>query len=130
MRLKYKEALKAEVEAFSESIRERVSEGMRGSGLVNAAVEKWEQVVKKVARAVVVCGRAVRWWIKQKIEERREVYRMILRGQGDLREEYTKLHREVKSLVIEKKLALWNEVVETANVDLRKGFLAFVGRRT
>ena len=40
VRVKYKEALKAEVEAFSESIRERVSEGMRGSGLVNAAVEK------------------------------------------------------------------------------------------
>ena len=35
--VKYKEALKAE--AFSESIRERVSEGMRGSGLVNAAIE-------------------------------------------------------------------------------------------
>ena len=34
-----------------------------------------------------MCGRAVRWWddeIKQKIEERREVDRKILRGQGDL----------------------------------------------
>ena len=84
--------MEAEVEAFSESIRERVSEGMRGSGLVKTAVEKWEQVVKKVASAevgekVIVCGRAVRWWddeIKQKIEERREVYRKILRGQGEL----------------------------------------------
>ena len=104
VRMRYKEALKAEVEAFSESIRERVSEGMRESGLVNAAVGKWEQVVKKVASAevgekVIVCGRAVRWWdneIKQKIEERREVYRKIRRGQGDLWEEYTKLRREVK----------------------------------
>ena len=113
--MKYKEALKGEVEAFSESIRERVSEGMRGSWLVNAALEQWEQVVKKVASTevgekVIVCGRAVRWWddeIKQKIEERRELYRKILRGQGDLWGEYTKLHREVKSLVIEKKLAAW-----------------------
>ena len=51
VRVKYKEALKAEVEAFSESIRERVSEGMRGRGLVNAAVEKCEQIVKKVRRS-------------------------------------------------------------------------------
>ena len=141
VRRRYKEALEAEVEAFSESIRERVSEGMRGSGLVKTAVEKWEQVVKKVASAevgekVIVCGRAVRWWddeIKQKIEERREVYRKILRGQGELWKEYTKLRREVKSLVIEKKLAVWNEVVEKANEDFegsRKEFWAFVGRRT
>ena len=76
---------------------------MRGSGLVNTAVEKWEQVVKKVASTEVgekvsVCGRAVRWWddvIKQKIEERREVYRKILNGQGDLWGEYTKLRREI-----------------------------------
>ena len=62
-----------------------------------------------------MCGRAGRWWddeIKQKIEERREVYRNILRGQGDLWVEYTKLRREIKSLVTGKKLVVWNEVVE------------------
>ena len=53
VRVKYKEALKAEVEAISESVRERVSEGMRGSGVVNTAVEEWEQTVKKVASAEV-----------------------------------------------------------------------------
>ena len=35
-----------EVESFLESIRERVSEGMSGSGLVSPVVEEWEQVVK------------------------------------------------------------------------------------
>ena len=42
-----------EVEPFSESIREKVSEGISESGLVSAVVEEWEQVVKKVARAEV-----------------------------------------------------------------------------
>ena len=64
VRAKYSDA---EVESFSESIRDKVSEGISGSGLVSAVVEEWEQVVKKVAKAevgekVVVCGRAVRWW--------------------------------------------------------------------
>ena len=59
--------MKSDVESFSESIREKVSEGISGSGLVSAVVEEWEQVVKKVAKAevgekVVVCGRTVRWW--------------------------------------------------------------------
>ena len=53
VRAKYSEALKAEVEPFSESIREKVSEGISESGLVSAVVEEWEQVVKKVARAEV-----------------------------------------------------------------------------
>ena len=82
-----------EVESFSESIRERVSEGMSGSGLVSPVVEEWEQVVKKVARAevgekVVVCDRAVRLWdgeMKLKIEQRREVFK----GQDNLWGEYS-----------------------------------------
>ena len=69
--------MKAGVESFSESIREKVNEGISGNGLVSAVVEEWEQVVKKVARAeveekVVVCGRAVRWWDNQ---QRREAYK-------------------------------------------------------
>ena len=41
--------------------------------------------------------------------------------------------KEVKQLVIEKRLNIWNEVVEKANSDFegnRKEFWAFVGRRT
>ena len=43
------------------------------------------------------------------------------------------MRREVKSLVIAKKLAVWNEVVEKENEDFegsREEFWAFVGRRT
>ena len=39
----------------------------------------------------------------------------------------------MKELVREKKLTIWNEVVEKVNVDFdgsRKEFWAFVGRRT
>jgi hypothetical protein len=83
-------------------------EGMSGNGLVSAVVEEWEQVVKKVARAevgekVVVCGRADRWWddeIKQKIEQRIEVYKKFVKGHDNLWEEY----REVKNLVVERSL--------------------------
>ena len=46
VRVKHSEALKAEVDSFSETIRERVSEGMGGGWLVSAVVEKWELVVK------------------------------------------------------------------------------------
>ena len=60
------------------------------------------------------------------------MYRKIAGGQDELWEEYYKLHREVKNLVIEKKLNSWNEVLEKANDSdydgNRKEFWAFVGR--
>ena len=79
----------------------------------------WESIVNEVAKAVVgekliVCGRATRWWdaeVKAKIEHRRDVYRKIAGRQDELWEEYYKLRREVKNLVIEKKL----------NIGVREG---------
>ena len=44
-----------------------------------------------------------------------------------------RLHREVKELLREKQLTIWNEVVEKVNVDFdlsRKEVWAFVGKRT
>ena len=90
----------------------------------------------EVGENVVVCGRAARWWddeIKAKIEQRRELYKRILRGENGLWEEYVRLRKEVKQLVTEKKLQIWNEVVDKANSDYegnKKEFWAFVGRRT
>ena len=55
--------------------------------------------------------------MKQKIEQRREVYKKILDGQDNLFD--TKLRREVKNLVLEKKLEVWNEVEERV---IRKNF--------
>ena len=55
--------------------------------------------------------------MKQKIEQRREVYKKILDGQDNLFD--TKLRREVKNLVLEKKFEVWNEVEERV---IRKNF--------
>ena len=41
----------------------------------------------------------------------------MVRGQEGLWDEYNKLRREVKHLVMEKKLNVWNGVVEKANAD-------------
>ena len=43
------------------------------------------------------------------------------------------MRREVKDLVWEKKLVVWNEVVERVNIDFegsKKEFWAFAGRKT
>ena len=141
VKLKYIMALQAEVSRFSESIQSKVASGMVGSTLVMNVLADWESIVNEVAKAVVgekliVCGRAARWWdaeVKAKIEHRRDVYRKIAGGQDELWEEYYMLCKEVKNLVIEKKLNNWNEVLEKANSDYdgnRKEFWAFVGRRT
>ena len=114
---------------------------MVGSTLVMNVLADWESIVNEVAKAVVgekliVCGRAARWWnaeVKAKIEHRRDVYRKIAGGHDELWEEYYMLCKEVKNLVIAKKLNNWNEVLEKANSDYdgnRKEFWAFVGRRT
>ena len=66
------------------------------------------------------------WWVSQNILE---VYRKIANGEEELWEEYFKLHREVESLVTERKL---NEMLQKANSDYdgsRKEFWAFAGRR-
>ena len=65
-----------------------------------------------VGEKMTVRGRAARWWddeIKSKIESRR-VYRKMVRGQLELWEYYVRLRIEVKQLVLEKKLGIWNEV--------------------
>ena len=77
-----------------------------------------------------------RWWdeqIKDKINARLEVYKKVVNGQEDLWGEYCRLWKEVKQLVIEKKLNIWNELVEKVNTDFdenRKEFSAFVGRKS
>ena len=78
-----------------------------------------------------MCGRAARWWdeqIKDKINTRRQVY-TVVNGWEDLWDEYCRLRKETKQLVIEKKLNIWNELVEKVNTDFdenRKEFWAFV----
>ena len=67
-----------------------------------------------------MCGRAARWWdeqIKDKINVRRQVYKKVVNGREDWWGEYCRLRKEVKLLVIEKKLNIWNELVEKVNTD-------------
>ena len=48
---KYWQALNAEVESFSERIREKVAQGMRGRELISEFLEDLESIVKTVAKA-------------------------------------------------------------------------------
>ena len=77
----------------------------------------------EVGEKMILCGRAARWWddeIRAKIEHRRQVYRMIASGQDELWEKYYRLRKE---LVVEKKLNIWNEVVEKANSDFEENII-------
>ena len=47
MKAKYRDALQAEVNGFSESIKHRVENGMNGSNLVNEVLEEWERMGSK-----------------------------------------------------------------------------------
>ena len=50
-------------------------------------------------------------------------------GDNELWTEYCKLRKEVKQLVIEKKLDMWNNIVEKANQDFegnKKRFWSFL----
>ena len=62
-----------------------------------------------------------------------EVYKKVVNGPEDLWGEYCRLRKDVKQLVIEKKLNIWNELVEKVNRHFnenRKEFWAFVGRKS
>ena len=118
-----------------------MQKGIKGHELVSGVLHEWESIVNRVAKKevgeeMIVCGRAARWWdseLKDKISLRREVYKKVIRGREDIWDEYCRLRKEVKELVRQKKLMVWKEVVEKANVDFegnRKEFWAFVGKRT
>ena len=101
VKAKYRDALCAEVNGFSESIKHRVKNEMNGSNLVNEVLEEWERIVNRVAKTevgekMIVCGRAARWWDDEMIEHRRQVYRLIVSGEEELWEENYRLRKEVK----------------------------------
>ena len=61
------------------------------------------------------------------------MYRKVVNGQEDLWDEYCRLRKELKQLVIEKKINIWNELVEKVNKNFdenKKHFWAFLGRKT
>ena len=110
-RQKYQEALSGEVDGFQGRVRQWKTQGLRGSELVKAVVQDWEETVKRIAskeieEKVIVCGKAARWWdgeIKEKIRLRRQVYKEISSGREEKWGEYYKLRSEIKELVRKKK---------------------------
>ena len=66
VKLKYQNALRAEVSGFSESIRGKIEKGMKGHSVVSEVLQEWEGIVNRVAKMevgekVIVCGRSARW---------------------------------------------------------------------
>ena len=68
---------------------------------MNEISEEWERTVKSVKRKIV-CARLWDDEVRAKIEHRRQVYRFIASGQGELWEKYYILPKEIKHLVLEK----------------------------
>ena len=125
----------------TESIRQKMSKGLKGHALVGEVLREWESIVNRVAKRevgekMIVCGKSARWWdseVKDKTNSRRQLYKSMLDGNVDAWEGYCKLRKEVKDLIRKKKIDIWNEVVEKVNTDYegsRKEFWAFVSRRT
>ena len=121
---------------FLDNITSKVERGIKGQKLVNEVVMEWESVVNRVAKCELGEKMIVCWWdeqINDRIDARREVYRKVVNDREDLWDEYCRLSKEVKQLVIEKKRNIWNEIVEKVNTDFdenRKEFWAFIGRKT
>ena len=140
VRVTNQKALQAEVHGFTESVSQKVESGMKGEPLVQEVVHEWEDIVNRVYSKE--CGwrkddcvwcKSARWWDNDKINCRRQVYKKVVSSRKELWDEHCRLRKEVKEVVREKKLSIWNEVVEKVNADFegsRKEFWAFVGRRT
>ena len=119
--IRYKKALSIGEPNFIKEIRSIEESNIHGHALIQEVLNSWEKRVTKVAKSVigermVVCGRSTKWWdeeIKGKIKQRREVYKRFRHnGDSKLWTEYCKLRKEVKQLVIEKKIVMWNNIVE------------------
>ena len=82
VKVRYQEALMAEIHSFSESIKNKVQKDVKGHKLVSAVLHEWESIVNRVARKEVrekrLCGRAASE-LKDRITLRREVYKQVIR---------------------------------------------------
>ena len=79
VKLKYQNALRAEVSGFSESIRGKIEKGMKGHSVVSEVPQEWEGIVNRVAKMevgekVIVCGRSARWWDTGVVKLRRGLH--------------------------------------------------------
>ena len=64
VKVRYQEALKAEVHSFSESIKNKVHKGIKGHELVSGILHEWESIVNRVAKKevgekMIVCAEEI-----------------------------------------------------------------------
>ena len=100
--------------------------GVGGHDLVSEVLINWESIVNQVAKReieekMIVCGRATKWWDSE-ILCKRELNKRTINGREDLWDEYCRLCKDVKGLVIAKKLKVCKEVVEKVNTVLNLVF--------
>ena len=108
----YQRAVEEQVKRFSESIGQKVDEGLKGHALVGKVLREWECMVNRVAKSevgkkMIVCGKSAWWWeseVKDENNFRRKVYKNVLRGCEDAVEDYCKLRKKAKDLVRKKKM--------------------------
>ena len=111
LREKYQEALKLEVDLFTEKLHNYKMTCTSGIDTVKMALSEWEKVVNRVARRIVdrkriVCGRSVSWWddeLRGMVGERRACHKRVLEGSVDAWNEYCEKHRVLKSKIRDKK---------------------------
>ena len=53
VKLRYQNALKAEVHGFLDSLKSKLEEGMKGSDLVNEVLMEWENILNRVTKSEV-----------------------------------------------------------------------------
>ena len=119
---RYQNALKSEVSGFVGCVSAKEHAGITEMELVDEVLMEWERVVNRVAKVevgekMIVCGRAANWWDEEIRDKISLSYRKMVSGQKELRSEYCRLRKSVKDLVRQKKISIWNEVIERANAD-------------
>ena len=123
LREKYQEALKLEVDLFTEKLHNYKMTCTSGIDTVKMALSEWEKVVNRVAREIVgrkriVCGRSVSWWddeLRGMVRERRACHKRVLEGSVDAWNEYCEKRRVLKSKIREKRKLLHDSNMKNIN---------------
>ena len=140
LREKYQEALKLEVDLFTEKLHNYKMTCTPGIDTVKMALIEWEKVVNRVARKIVgrkriVCGCSVSWWdseLRGMVRERRACHKRVLEGSVDAWNEYCEKRRVLKSKIREKRKLLHDSYMKNINESYwnkKSEFWRFVNSR-
>ena len=120
---KYQEALKLEVDSFTEKLHNYKMTCTPGIDTVKMALIEWEKVVNRVAREIVgrkriVCGHSVSWWddeLRGMVRKRRACHKRVLEGSVDAWNEYCEKCKVLKSKIREKRKLLHDSYMKNIN---------------